>query len=162
MLQFYTNIGAPWPRFKRRDEPEIGAFAIVAAKGDRHHFWESFRFGEVWNHAFIYCGEGLIVESWQGRVRRAPVQCWIDADPLWSDHQGDIHLDPDVGRAIADRALALAALRSKMRPAELVADAWSHGGADMDDVERARWVHQLKDVIEFWSPDDEEEVVARG
>jgi hypothetical protein len=157
-LSFYTHLGVEWWRFKRVTEPEVGAFAIVAAKGDWQHWWESFRFGELWNHAFIYCGEGLIVEVWQGRATRAPIQTWINADPLWSDYQGGITLDPDVGRAIAERAKTLGAMRSRLRPAELVADCWERGGADVEGVERARHVHQLKAVIEFWSPDDAQEV----
>ena len=157
MLQFFTNIEVDWTRFHRRDEPQLGAFGIVAAKGDWRHWWESFRFGELWNHAFIYCGDGLIVESWQHKVRRAPVQVWIDADILWSDHQGNIGLAPEVGRKIADRALTFASMRSPLSPAELVAECWESSGAPAVEVGRANHVRDLKAVIEFWSPDDTEE-----
>lgn len=77
--------------------PEVGSYGVVRTNG-----WAGWGIRVVThstvNHAFLYVGDGQIVEAQPAGARRAPAALYPDA--LWSK-------PPANGPAVADAAIAL-------------------------------------------------------
>jgi hypothetical protein len=148
-LQFYTlPHGMEWNRYNRADEPTLGALGLVQGEGSWRTAWARLRHGP-WTHVIVYVGNGRVVESWNGHVVSAPLQNWMDAKILWSDHHGLIVPADAARKTVVGTALYLAEVRSPMSPVALAQEVWAKARLGWPGFYEAKTTAELLPVFEL-------------